>query len=169
MKAVTIFMCIALLVLGVFTRIMFNELDQMNKTLDGIKIEVEQMKKDLSELRMLAAETKKMADELRMESLELKKTLEPNKAAETGRKNNDEDLIGSLRPGESVRLSDDSLAYKVKSGDCLSRLTERFTGCGRRPCWEKEWHRLRTDNPDFTDPHLIYPGQVLIFGKSMQN
>ena len=166
MKIGTILIWVALLVAGIFLRISFNELNEINNALDEITIEMKQMKEDLSQLRQLAAETRKMADELR---LELKKALESNEALKTEleasrKKNNDQALIASLKPGESVRLDDSHLAYKVKSGDCLSRLTERFTGCGQRACWEREWQRLKNDLPNFTNPHLIYPGQVFIFG-----
>lgn len=163
MKVVTIFMCIALLVLGVFVRIMFNEFDQMKKTLNEMSVKIEQIEANYAKLETaFVAKT----EELQREIDDLERALAAVSVSQppVEKKNSDQELIASLKPGESVRLDDSRLAYKVKSGDCLSRLTERFTGCGKRPCWEREWQRLKSDNPDFTNPHRIYPGQVFIFG-----
>lgn len=59
-----------------------------------------------------------------------------------------------LTPGLAL-AGDGSTAYVVKKGDTLWGISDRFI---KDPNY---WPSLWSNNPDITNPHLIYPGQKL--------
>ncbi|MDD5236428.1 MAG: protein phosphatase 2C domain-containing protein, partial [Candidatus Omnitrophica bacterium] len=64
-----------------------------------------------------------------------------------------------IKPGDTLKISIDKnyIAYKVKYGDSLSKLSLRYFGD------ETEWPKIYEDNKEIIgeNPDLIYPGQEL--------
>ncbi|MDM8548492.1 hypothetical protein QUF72_00690 [Desulfobacterales bacterium HSG2] len=64
-------------------------------------------------------------------------------------------LTKSLKKGESLKLSDGRIAYKVNSGDVFSRICQKVLGTSLN--WRKEAEKMGIN------PGRIFPGKVLIF------
>lgn len=60
-----------------------------------------------------------------------------------------------LAPGLALAGDDSTTTYVVKKGDTLWGISDRFI---KDPNY---WPSLWSNNPDITNPHLIYPGQKL--------
>ncbi len=66
-------------------------------------------------------------------------------------------------PAVNLTVADDTVSYRVRSGDHLWGIADRFLGDGFRwvEIWERNGGGAMADGRRFTDPNLIHPGWVL--------